>query len=451
MSLKQRAMLRIVLIRMLKSSILIFGSILVFNSCSSDEVLSLDEQHESKILGAYDEECRWVYAQMNHDYLWRKDMPDSLACDYTTDPVTFFKSLLSSKDKFSYSTHNSSYVGTSDFVKYGFEYQEYTDGNTNFAQVLYVTSPKLKERGLKRGDLVQLHDNKIILGVLCSNGFESRDTIEGSSPFEQTTTVYLDSIYQIERKKVGYMCYLQFNNKKDLTNVLKHFYEEQIDELVLDLRYNPGGLVSICKYLSNSVISENGYGEIFQQCTYNDILSREYFEATGSEKTFNHFRIPNNGKGLPGSELYGLNLKRIFVLTSKYSASASEALIISLKPFMSVVVIGEQTYGKGVGSWTIRNNKYKYQLQPITMQYYNAKMETVTTDGIPVDYYVPDGYSTTKRNLGDVEEPLLKTALDLIKMEKLVMGGNACSRSVAFEEQNEGFKAIGKPSFWRDY
>ena len=425
--------------------------LIVFGSCSKDSEFEPSFPKEMPNIGAYDEECRWVYAQMNHDYLWRKDMPDSLACDYTTDPVTFFKSLLSSKDKFSYSTHNSSYVGSSDFIKYGFEYQEYTDGNTNFAQVLYVTSPKLKKRGLKRGDFVQLYDDKIILGVLGNNGFEPCDTIESSSLFEQTSTVYLDSIYQIERKKVGYICYLQFDDKKDLANVLKHFYEEQIDELVLDLRYNPGGLVSTCKYLSNSIVSENGYGEIFQQCTYNDILSREYFEATGSEKTINSFLTPNNGKGLLGSELYGLNLKRLIVLTSKYSASASEALIISLKPFMSVVVIGEQTYGKGVGSWTIRNNKYKYQLQPITMQYYNAKMETVTTDGIPVDYYVPDGYSTTKRNLGDVEEPLLKTALDLIKMEKLVMGGNACSRSVAFEEQNEGFKAIGKPSFWRDY
>ena len=425
--------------------------LIVFCSCSKDSEFEPSFPKEMPNIGAYDEECRWVYAQMNHDYLWRKDMPDSLACDYTTDPVTFFKSLLSSKDKFSYSTHNSSYVGSSDFIKYGFEYQEYTDGNTNFAQVLYVTSPKLKKRGLKRGDFVQLYDDKIILGVLGNNGFEPCDTIESSSLFEQTSTVYLDSIYQIERKKVGYICYLQFDDKKDLANVLKHFYEEQIDELVLDLRYNPGGLVSTCKYLSNSIVSENGYGEIFQQCTYNDILSREYFEATGSEKTINCFQTPNNGKSLPGSELYGLNLKRIFILTSKYSASASEALIIGLKPFMSVVVIGEQTYGKGVGSWTIRNNKYKYQLQPITMQYYNAKMETVTTDGIPVDYYVPDGYSTTKRNLGDVEEPLLKTALDLIKMKELVMGGNASSRSVAFEEQNEGFKAIGKPSFWRDY
>lgn len=425
--------------------------LIVFGSCSKDSEFEPSFPEEMPNIGAYDEECRWVYAQMNHDYLWRKDMPDSLACDYTTDPVTFFKSLLSSKDKFSYSTHNSSYVGSSDFVKYGFEYQEYTDGNTNFAQVLYVTSPKLKKRGLKRGDFVQLYDDKIILGVLGNNGFEPSDTIESSSLFEQTSTVYLDSIYQIERKKVGYICYLKFDDKKDLANVLKHFYEEQIDELVLDLRYNPGGLVSTCKYLSNSIVFEKGYGEIFQQCTYNDILSREYFEATGSEKTFNYFLIPNNGKGLPGSELYGLNLKRLIVLTSKYSASASEALIISLKPFMSVVVIGEQTYGKGVGSWTIRNNKYKYQLQPITMQYYNAKMETVTTDGIPVDYYVPDGYSTTKRNLGDVEEPLLKTALDLIIMEELVMGGNASTRSVTFEEQNEGFKAIGKPSFWRDY
>ena len=425
--------------------------LIVFGSCSKDSEFEPSFPKEMPNIGAYDEECRWVYAQMNHDYLWRKDMPDSLACDYTTDPVTFFKSLLSSKDKFSYSTHNSSYVGSSDFIKYGFEYQEYTDGNTNFAQVLYVTSPKLKKRGLKRGDFVQLYDDKIILGVLGNNGFEPCDTIESSSLFEQTSTVYLDSIYQIERKKVGYICYLQFDDKKDLNNVLKHFYEEQIEELVLDLRYNPGGLVSTCKYLSNSIVSENGYGEIFQQCTYNDILSREYFEATGSEKTINCFQTPNNGKSLPGSELYGLNLKRIFILTSKYSASASEALIIGLKPFMSVVVIGEQTYGKGVGSWTIRNNKYKYQLQPITMQYYNAKMETVTTDGIPVDYYVPDGYSTTKRNLGDVEEPLLKTALDLIKMKELVMGGNASSRSVAFEEQNEGFKAIGKPSFWRDY
>ena len=118
---------------------------------------------------------------------------------------------------------------------------------------------------------------------------------------------------------------------------------------------------------------------------------------------------------------------------------------------MNVVVIGEQTYGKGVGSWTIKNNKYKYQLQPITMQYYNAKMETVTTDGIPVDYYVPDGYSTTKRNLGEVEEPLLETALNLIKMEEFAMEGNVNTRSVAAKVQNEVLKAIGKPSFWRDY
>ena len=85
------------------------------------------------------------------------------------------------------------------------------------------------------------------------------------------------------------------------------------------------------------------------------------------------------------------------------------------------------------------------------MQYYNAKMETVTTDGIPVDYYVPDGYSTTKRNLGDVEEPLLKTALNLVELGEQVMGVNASVCSVAVKGQNESLKAIGEPSFWQDY
>ena len=112
--------------------------------------------------------------------------------------------------------------------------------------------------------------------------------------------------------------------------------------------------------------------------------------------------------------MYGLNLQRVFVLTSKNSASASEAAIISMRPYMDVVIIGEQTYGKGVGSWTIRDNRYKYQLQPITMRYHNALMETTPDEGLEVDYYVPDGYSTAKKELGDIKEPLLAKALNLI-------------------------------------
>lgn len=65
---------------------------------------------------------------------------------------------------------------------------------------------------------------------------------------------------------------------------------------------------------------------------------------------------------------------------------------------MNITVIGEQTYGKGVSSWTISERQYKYELHPIIMQYYNASMETTPSDGIPADVEIAGGYDTVKKN-----------------------------------------------------
>ena len=81
---------------------------------------------------------------------------------------------------------------------------------------------------------------------------------------------------------------------------------------------------------------------------------------------------------------------------------------------MDVTIIGETTVGKGVGSWTISNSEYRYALQPITMRYYNAQGESTPDAGLNPDYYIPDGYSTREKELGDVNEPLLHQALQLI-------------------------------------
>ena len=124
---------------------------LLFVGCSSDDLVAVDEQPTHIPAGAYEEECKWIYAQMNHDYLWREDLPDSASCDYGTDPVTFFKSLLSDKDRFSYCERNTSYSPPAEIVNMGFEYQMYSSGADEFAQVLYVTSQELKRQGLRRG------------------------------------------------------------------------------------------------------------------------------------------------------------------------------------------------------------------------------------------------------------------------------------------------------------
>mgnify|MGYP003501382984 CR=1 FL=1 len=111
---------------------------------------------------------------------------------------------------------------------------------------------------------------------------------------------------------------------------------------------------------------------------------------------------------------------------------------------MDVILIGEQTYGKGVGSWTIRDNRFKYQIQPITMRYHNANMESTPDDGIPVDFFIEDGYSTSKKELGDINEPLLKKALSIINE------GNSVSKSKEIEYLPNiyNIKKLGNPSFF---
>lgn len=429
--------------------------LLVISSCSSDnDRLLSDEPIDKPVVGVYTEENQWVYEQMNHYYLWREDLPDSLSCDYTTDPVTFFKFLLSSKDRFSYCTRNTYYSGTAEKMDYGFAYQEHKSiENGNLLQVLYVTSKDLRKQNLKRGDWLRkvpmssLSELAFVRGKVENGAFQSLDTlmVEVNSWGQEQNTIYLDSIYSVGSTKVGYLCYLEFDKIEDLETPIKKFYDAHVDELILDLRYNPGGYVRTCRYLCNSIVPEEGYGQVFQQCSYNDRVSEEYLREFGSRTTKEYFEVPTNGNGqMLGSEIYGLKLKKLYILTSKNTASASEATIVCLRPYMDVIVIGERTYGKGVGSWTISERRYKYELHPIIMRYYNASMETTPEDGIPVNVEIAGGYETVKLELGDINEPLLAAALRCIKKE----GSSTSIVEGVTRTEYSKLIPVGEPSFF---
>lgn len=397
----------------------IFISFIVV-ACSSDN--SLLDEPTTVIEYQYLEHNQWIYSQMNRNYLWREDLPDSAACDYGLTPPEFFKSILSSKDRFSYITTNTSY--NPQYCNYGIQYQEYVDNEGNkAAQILYVISDYAKIQGLKRGDFFQIIDQQPTHLRLCNvtlsnqNKFISTDKeIDLPNTADKPgNTVLLDSIYSFYNHNIGYLCYTSFDNESDLHHSLLKFRDAHITDLILDLRYNPGGYVSTCQYLCNCIVAENGYGNVFQQCSYNDILSRYYLQTTGNERTFSFFSQPNMSGGQTlGIGIIALNLTKVYIITSSHTASASEATIICLKPYTDVIVIGETTVGKGVGSRNFSANKYKYSLQPIIMRYYNAKGETTPDSGIVPDYYIPDGYNALKKEIGDIEEPLLRSALDII-------------------------------------
>lgn len=346
-------------------------TIILFAGCSADDDSFISEQPAPVEEGAFVAECRWIYGTMHHYYYWNEDLPDSLDCDYTLAPVDFFKSLLSKKDRFSYCEQRQS--GTRSTI------------DTEWPEV-----PQFDAWA----------------GGLAANPFDR----SGSN-------VLLDSVYHIAGHTVGYLCYSRFDKEQELEPVMRHFHEEHIDELVLDLRYNPGGYLSTSQYLATSVVPDSVYGRVFQLLRYNHRVSQELLAENGDSLRHYSFLSPTEPDNHLDTPLYGLSLKRVFILVSNHTASASEVMITCMRPFINVIVVGERTVGKGVGMNTFSDSKYKYELVPITFRYYNVNMETTPDEGIEPDYEVLHGYNTAKAEIGKEEEPLLAKVIELLQAE----------------------------------
>ena len=425
--------------------------------CSSEEAISSEEKTTISE-NVYLEQNRWIYAQMNQNYLWREDLPDSTECNYDQNPKDFFESLLSDKDRFSYLTTNESYRPKQ--LNLGFAYQIYKDAFGFEAwNILYLSSNQARKSGLKRGDFVRQISNDGYCIQLERVGIEAGKFfyMKNSTPIvlsllddNRTTNVLCDSIYNVEGRNIAYLCYLKFEDTPELYTALSKFKQSNVSDLILDLRYNPGGYVSTCKYLCNSIIPSTGYQSVFQQCSYNDIISQRYLIETGSERTFTYFSepYPDNVATLEPN-IVPLELKRVYVLTSSHTASASEAAIICLRPYIDVVVIGERTVGKNVGSWNISDKKYKYSIQPITMRYYNSLGETTPDEGLMVDYEVHDGYNINKNEIGDTQEQMLNFALSLIVPHHIYKPVYA-SRTTHSKFENS-LTPIGDPSYVTEF
>jgi C-terminal processing protease CtpA/Prc len=116
-------------------------------------------------------------------------------------------------------------------------------------------------------------------------------------------------------------------------------------------------------------------------------------------------------------------MTKIYILTSKSTASASELVINGLKPFMTVEQIGDVTTGKNVGSVTLydsptfgkekRNPNHRYAMQPIVLKIVNAAGFGDYQSGL-VPTYTQKESVFNLGVLGSSTEPLLSTAISQI-------------------------------------
>ena len=229
--------------------------------------------------------------------------------------------------------------------------------------------------------------------------------------------IFGTEIFTVNNQNVGYLMYNgfipSFNNQ--LNQVFGDFLANNVQYLVLDLRYNPGGSANTSILLASMISNLNG--QVFSTEQWNSEL-QAFLEDENPELLVNYFT--NNDDGTP---LNILNLNRVYILTTTSSASASEAVINNLRPYLgaNLIQIGSRTRGKYQGSYTIYdsddlftkqnvNPNHTYAMQPLVYKYINANGVTDFDDGLMPDIEVFENFADLGV-LGDPNETLLDTAL----------------------------------------
>ncbi len=240
--------------------------------------------------------------------------------------------------------------------------------------------------------------------------------------------VHLTSIIDVDGENLGYMVYNGFNRNfnNELNNAFATLQSNNIQHLVIDLRYNPGGSVNTASLLGSMVTGQFN-GEIFSKLIFND----------DNQASNSNFIFIND---IDGNALNSLNLDKVYVLTTERSASASELLINSLDAYVDVVQIGDFTTGKTQASITIydspnferqnANPNHTYAMQPLVANSINVNDLAVPSNGLTPDIELtesPRNFGT----LGDVNEPLLAAAILDIQ-----------NSGRGFIENNDDFTAI---------
>jgi VCBS repeat-containing protein len=439
---------------------------LLFSSCKSSD----DNSGGTTTENAYSACNKWIAQTMREHYLWNKEIPSDSKLDYTASPETFFYTLLSKSDGkdynkganhyyYSYIENNKDYKATTksisdDTDSYGIDLARYSVTNQTYEydRVMYVlpNSPAAKS-GLVRGDwIIKIDGNyiysssspadytKLISGaqrtltVYHSLADKSSATITlQASGAVNSDPVFYSSVIDVNGKKVGYLVYNQFATgpHDDYTN---HTYDKElidlfnnkfkgVDEFILDLRYNPGGYLSSAALLSRLLVPSGSSSSIFCKLTDTDNkITEDKFNDVDSSKDYNL-----NG-------FTSLNLSRIFIIATGSTASASEAVINGLAPYLPEAKIGETTEGKNVGSVNYDgDDKYAWDIQPITFRITSSAGNDYST-GLTPDYVLneldPDKNSNFL-NFGDVNEYLLSKALSLIS--GTVSASSTVTRKVA--------------------
>lgn len=351
----------------------------------------------------------FLYRLFRTEYLWYDEIDENVDTSLFNEPQPMIDAIKSPQDRWSFAMDSQTY---DDYVNqsyqgFGFAYDPQT------YRIVYILLGSPAEGKLQRGDTV-LKINGIpvdadVLAEASSHlGKASRFTIDRHGTIYEIDVVpdayqriaVASSVIEQNGTKIGYLRYDTFSSSSyaDIEKAFDRFTQANVQTVVVDLRYNGGGSVTVASMLLDNLLG-NHPGQPQFTLTWNPNYQANnqtyYFEDADDQ----------DGNELTPTQLY--------FLVTKQTASASEALISALYPYLGkahVITVGSATHGKNVGMQGRIYGDYYYFL--INFYIANADGDISPSTGIPPTCEAEDDLD---HPLGDVNETMLATALYYIQ------------------------------------
>ena len=387
----------------------------------------------------------FIYEGLRSEYLWENTINwNAIDFKKEKDSHAFFKRLIYKDDRWTSLTDNAEawnqgFAGIS--TTYGFDLRFSYIGQTDelVAIVRYVYPGTPADRaGIRRGDLLlKLNGGPITVKnyadfydkptIVVNKGILKDKTLTAEPVGVAMTAVEMyqdpilkDTVINKDGHRVGYLCYSDYTERStaELIKVFTRFKTAGVTDVVLDLRYNGGGYVSTARALCSILAPEAAMKK-----------KERFLFKLWNENYMSHWK--SKGRN---DELYetfvdtlgiNMNLNRLYILTGKGTASASELTLTGLTPYMDVVQIGDTTHGKFCGGivlmpkhlWWDKSASYYQEIKNWGMYVMIYKFSNKRNDEFPRGFapkYVVKEYLLELYPFGDERDPLLGKALELI-------------------------------------
>lgn len=341
-------------------------------------------------------ENHWLRSWTNELYLWYDEVPDLDPNGYTT--ADYFGLMRTSaltdggspKDKFHYAIPTNEWLAlavANEEYGYGLRYVVTGSAPNLLLSVAFVEptpAPSVTAAGVQRGARILAVDGVYIDSANDDAAYRTLNAGLSPATAGETHTFILQDANASEPRTVtlsaarvthdpvpavstlstssGNVGYLLFNDhlmasEAQLVDAINTLNSANIQDLVLDLRYNGGGLLDIASELSYMIAGPSATaGMVFENTVFNDKF-RDTNPFTGTALEPTGFHATAMGFSVPaGDPLPSLNLSRVYVLTSEDTCSASESLINGLRGInVEVILVGGNTCGKPYGFYPADN------------------------------------------------------------------------------------------------